>query len=63
MTAFDVPTAEGINTETLKQQRSIREGDQEPVKRSGRVESTWVVTHLYMKAMLGISLYICPYLN
>jgi hypothetical protein len=26
-------------------------------KRSGRDESTWVVTHLYMEAILGISLY------
>jgi hypothetical protein len=35
---------------------SIWEGDQELLKRSGRDESTWVVTHLYMEAMLGISL-------
>jgi hypothetical protein len=40
-----------------------REGDQELVKRSGRDESTWVVTHLHMEAMLGISLYSYPYLN
>jgi hypothetical protein len=32
-------------------------------KRSGRDESTWVVAHLYMEAMLGISLYSYPYLN
>jgi hypothetical protein len=31
--------------------------------RSVRDESTWVVTHLYMKPMLGISLCSCPYLN
>jgi hypothetical protein len=30
---------------------------------SVRDESTWVVTHLYMKAILGISLYSYPYLN
>jgi hypothetical protein len=42
---------------------SIWEGDQELVKRSGRDESTWVVTHLYMEAMLGVSLYSYPYLN
>jgi hypothetical protein len=30
---------------------------------SGRDESTWVVTHLYMEAMLGIFLYHYPYLN
>jgi hypothetical protein len=33
---------------------------QEPVQRSVRDESTWVVTHLYMEAMLGISLYSYP---
>jgi hypothetical protein len=27
------------------------------VKKSGRDESTWVVTHLYMEAMLGTSLH------
>jgi hypothetical protein len=29
-------------------------------ERSVRDESTWVVTHLYMEAMLGISLYSYP---
>jgi hypothetical protein len=33
------------------------------VKRSGRDESIQVVIHLYMEAMLGISLYSCPYLK
>jgi hypothetical protein len=33
------------------------------MKRSGRDESTWVVTYLYMEAMLGISLYNYPCLN
>jgi hypothetical protein len=37
--------------------------DQEVVKRSGRDESTWVVIHMYMEAMLGISLYSYPYLK
>jgi hypothetical protein len=54
------PHCRGANRETLKWQRSIWEGDQEPVKKSGRDESTWVVTHLYMEAMLGISLNSCP---
>jgi hypothetical protein len=45
----------GTNTETIKWQRSIWEGDQELVKRSVRDESSWVVTHLYMEAMLGNS--------
>jgi hypothetical protein len=54
------PNSRGTDTETLKWQKSTREGDQEPVSRSVRDESTWVVTHLYMKAMLGISLYSYP---
>jgi hypothetical protein len=33
------------------------------VKRSVRDELTWDVTHLYMEAMLGISLYSYPYLS
>jgi hypothetical protein len=56
------PHCRGANTETLKRQRSIW-GDQDLVKWSGTDESTWVVTHLYMEAMLGISLYSDPYLN
>jgi hypothetical protein len=51
------------NTVTLKLQRSIWEGDQEVMKRSGREESILVVIRLYMEAMLGISLYSYPYLN
>jgi hypothetical protein len=42
---------------------SLWEGDQEVVKSSAQDELTWVVTHLYMKVMLGISLYSYPYLN
>jgi hypothetical protein len=52
----------GANTVMLKRQRSIWEGDQEVVKRSGRNESIWVVIRLCMEAMIGISLYSCPYL-
>jgi hypothetical protein len=33
------------------------------VKRSGRDESTRVVIHMCMEAMLGISLYSYPYLS
>jgi hypothetical protein len=33
------------------------------MKMSVKDESTWVVTHLYMEAMLGISLYSYPYIN
>jgi hypothetical protein len=57
------PQCKGTNAETLKQQTPIGEGDQELEKRSVREESTQNVTHLYMKAMLGISLYSYPYLN
>jgi hypothetical protein len=32
-------------------------------KRSGRDESIWVVIHMCMEAMVGISLFSCPYLN
>jgi hypothetical protein len=52
-----------VNTVTLKRQRSIWEGDLEVVKRSGRDESIWVVIHLCMEVMLGISLYSYPYLH
>jgi hypothetical protein len=45
----------GTNILTLKQRRSLREGDWEVVKRSGRGESIRVVTHICMEAMLGIS--------
>jgi hypothetical protein len=33
------------------------------VKRSGRDESIWVVIHMCMEAMLGISLYSYPYVK
>jgi hypothetical protein len=33
------------------------------VKRSGRDEPVWVVTHMCMETMLGISLYSYPYLK
>jgi hypothetical protein len=51
------------NTVTLKQQKSTWEGEREVVKRSGRHKSIWVVIHLGMEAILGISLYSYPYLN
>jgi hypothetical protein len=57
------PHSRGTNTETLKWQRSIWDGDQEVVKRSVKDESTCTVTHLYVEAMLGISLYSYLYLN
>jgi hypothetical protein len=42
---------------------SLWEGDWEVVKRSDRDEPIWVVIHLCMEAMVGISLYSYPYLN
>jgi hypothetical protein len=53
----------GANIVTLNWLRSIWEGDWEVVKRSGTDESIHVVIHLCMEAMLGISLYSCPYLK
>jgi hypothetical protein len=47
----------------LNWQRSLREGDQEVVKRSGRDEPMWVAIYKCMEAMLGISLYSYPYLK
>jgi hypothetical protein len=47
----------------LNWQRPLWEGDQEAVKRSGREESVWVVIHMYMEAMLGISLNSYLYLK
>jgi hypothetical protein len=43
--------------------RSLREGDWQVVKRSGRDKQIWVVIHMCMQAMLGISLYSYPYLK
>jgi hypothetical protein len=47
----------------LNWQRSLWEGDQEVVKRSGRNEPMWVEIHMCMEAMLGIPLYSYPYLK
>jgi hypothetical protein len=33
------------------------------VKRSGRDESVWVAIHMFMEAILGISLHSYPYLK
>jgi hypothetical protein len=57
------PHCTGANTVTLKWQRSIWEGNWEVVKWSGRDESIWIVIHLCLEAMLGISLCSYPYLN
>jgi hypothetical protein len=45
------------NIVILNWQRPLWEGDQEVVKRSGRDEPMWIVIHMCMEAMLGISLY------
>jgi hypothetical protein len=44
-----------VNKVILNWQRPLWEGDQEVVKRYGRDEPLWVVIHMYMEAMLGIS--------
>jgi hypothetical protein len=53
----------GVNIVILNWQRPLWEGDQEVVKRSGRDEPMWVVIHMCMEAMLGISLYSYLYLK
>jgi hypothetical protein len=62
---FDVWCAycRGANIVILNWQRSLWEGDQEVVKRSGRDEPMWVVIYMCMEAMLGISLYSYLYLK
>jgi hypothetical protein len=47
----------GVNIVTLDWQRPLWAGDGEVVKWSGRDEPMWVVIHMCMAAMLGISLY------
>jgi hypothetical protein len=46
-----------VNIVILNWQRPLWEGDQEVVKRSGRDEPMWVVLHMCMESMIGISLY------
>jgi hypothetical protein len=47
----------------LKLTEATMGGDQEVVKRSGRDEPMWVVIHMCMEAMLGVSLYGYLYLK
>jgi hypothetical protein len=47
-----------VNIVILNWQRQLWEGGQEVVKRSGRDEPMWVTIHMYMEAILGISLFI-----
>jgi hypothetical protein len=57
MKAFDVPTPEEL-IHLKVTEVNMRRGSGISVKI--RDESTWVVTHLYLEAMLGISLYNYP---
>jgi hypothetical protein len=52
-----------VNKVILNWQRSLWEGDQEVVKRSGRDEPVQAVIHMCMEAMLGIPLYSYLYLK
>jgi hypothetical protein len=54
---------EGFFREVTELNLKIWEGDWEVVKRSGRDEPIWVVIHMCMEAMLGISLYSYPCLK
>jgi hypothetical protein len=53
----------GVNIVILNSQRPVWEGDQEVVKGSGRDEPMWVAIHMWMEAMIGISLYSYLYLK
>jgi hypothetical protein len=46
-----------VNIVILNWQRPLWEGDREVVKRCGRYEPMWVAIHMFMEAILGISLY------
>jgi hypothetical protein len=46
----------GTNIIILNWHRQLKGGDQDVVKRSGRVEPMWDVIHMCMEAMLGMSL-------
>jgi hypothetical protein len=52
-----------VNKVILNWQRQLWEGDWEVLKSSGRDESIWVVIHMCMEAMLGISLHSYLYLK
>jgi hypothetical protein len=53
----------GANKVILNWQRPLWESDLEVVKRSGRDEPIQVVIHMFMEAILGISLYSYLYLK
>jgi hypothetical protein len=52
-----------MNNVILNWQRPLWEGEHEVVKTSGRDEPIWVVIHMCMEAMPGISLYSYLYLK
>jgi hypothetical protein len=52
-----------VNIVILNWQRLLWEGDQEVLKRSGRDEPIWVVIHMCLEAMIGISLYSYFYIK
>jgi hypothetical protein len=59
MKAFDVPTPEELIQKPQSDRGQHEKGMRNHCK-DFRDESTWFVTHLYMKAVLGISLYSSP---
>jgi hypothetical protein len=52
-----------MNIVILNWQRSLWEGDEEVVKKSGRHKSMRVVTHICMEKTQGIFLYRYPHLK
>jgi hypothetical protein len=52
-----------VNIVILNCQRSLWEGEQEVVKRSGRDEPMWIAIHMCMETTLRISMYSYLYLK
>jgi hypothetical protein len=52
-----------VNIVILTWQRPLWEGDPEVAKRSVRDDPMWIAIHMFMEAMLGISLYTYLYLK
>jgi hypothetical protein len=63
MIVFDAPTAEELIQKLYSNRSQYEKRIRNLKKRTVRDESNWNVTHLYIKAMLGFSLYSYSYLN
>jgi hypothetical protein len=63
MKAFDFPTPEEIIQKPLSISGQYEKGISNYCKGQLEINQLADVTHLFMEAMLGISLYSYPYLN